>query len=129
MKIMTTNKASSCQLSMLTMAVVSLMTCTATHASVERHGDLEIYKGGENSKPVVTLMLDLSGSMSTLDYPYGSNCNRTKERADTTYPFERYYCSYGSKKYYRRIDSLKMGVVDLVNEPNLIGKVNIGIGT
>lgn len=131
MKNMTTDKALSLQLKMLTTVVVSIMVGNATYASVERHGDLEIYKGGENSKPVVTLMLDLSGSMSTLDYPYGSNCNRTKERADTTYPFDRYYCTGGrdNKRYYRRIDSLKMGVVDLVNEPNLIDKVNIGIGT
>jgi len=129
MKNMITNTASLCQLRMLTMAAVSFMTCTTTQASVERHGDLEIYKKPQASAPVITLMLDVSGSMDTVDSPSGSNCSRTREGANTTYPFDRYYCNSGNKKYYRRIDNLKMGVVDLVNDPSLIDKVNIGIGT
>lgn len=129
MKIFNRTTRTSWQLRMLTVVVATFIFSHEAQASVERHGDLEIYKGGSNSKPVITLMLDLSGSMNTIDYPYGRNCSQTKEKSDTTYPFDRYYCSYGTKKYYRRIDSLKMGVVNLINEPKLIGKAKVGIGT
>ena len=99
-------------LKILTMAVVTSMFSYAAQASVERHCDLEIYKKPQASAPVITLMLDVSGSMDTVDSPSGSNCSRTREGANTTYPFDRYYCNSGNKKYYRRIDNLKMGVVD-----------------
>lgn len=130
MKIMTTNKASSCQLSMLTMAVVSLMTCTATHASVERHGDLEIYKKPQAAAPVITLMLDVSGSMRAIDEPSrGCSYDGDKPYEENKYGYTTYFCKSGGRNYYRRIDNLKMGVSDLVNSPELKGKVNLGIGT
>lgn len=129
MKNMITNKASSCQLRMLTMAVVSLMTCTTTQASVERHGDLEIYKKPQASAPVITLMLDVSGSMNVIDEPANCSYNGNKPYEENTYGYTTYYCRSGGRNYYRRIDNLKMGVSDLVNSPELKNKVNLGIGT
>lgn len=129
MKNMITNKASSCQLSMLTMAVVSLMTCTAAQASVERHGDLEIYKKPQASAPVITLMLDVSGSMDRIDSPDNCNLNGNSLFEDRSYGYTTYYCKVGSDRYYRRIDNLKMGVSDMVNSPELKDKVKLGVGT
>lgn len=130
MKTMTTNKASSCQLRILTVAVVSLMTCTATHASTDRHGDLEIYKKPQASAPVITLMLDVSGSMDVIDEPSnGCSYNGDNPYEENTYGYTTYHCKSGNNKYYRRIDNLKMGVSDLVNSPELKNKVNLGIGT
>lgn len=129
MKNMIANTASLCQLRMLTMAAVSFMTCTTTQASVERHGDLEIYKGAGAGAPVITLMLDVSGSMRTIDSPTNCNLNGSEPYEENTYGFTTYYCKVGSNKYYRRIDNLKMGVSDLVNSPELKGKVKLGVGT
>ncbi|MDE0843220.1 MAG: PilC/PilY family type IV pilus protein [Psychrobacter pacificensis] len=130
MKNMITNTASLCQLRMLTMAAVSFMTCTTTQASVERHGDLEIYKKPQASAPVITLMLDVSGSMNVIDEPSsGCSYNGDSPYEENTYGYTTYYCKSGNNKYYRRIDNLKMGVSDLVNSPELKNKVNLGIGT
>lgn len=129
MKIMITNKASSYQLSMLTMAVVSLTTCTTAYASGERHGDLEIYKKPQASAPVITLMLDVSGSMDRIDSPDNCNLNGNSLFEDRSYGYTTYYCKVGSDRYYRRIDNLKMGVSDMVNSPELKDKVKLGVGT
>ncbi|HCN17814.1 MULTISPECIES: hypothetical protein [Psychrobacter] len=130
MKNMTTNKASSWQLKGLTIAVVSVMVSSISQASVERHGDLEIYKKPQASAPVITLMLDVSGSMRAIDEPSrGCSYNGDKPYEENTYGYTTYYCKSGSNKYYRRIDNLKMGVSDLVDSPELKGKVNLGIGT
>lgn len=131
MKNMTTDKALSLQLKMLTTVVVSIMLGNATHASIERHGDLEIYKKPQASAPVITLMLDVSGSMNEIDAPAnGCNYNGNKPYEDNSYGYTTYYCKVGSNnRFYRRIDNLKMGVSDLVNSPELKGKVNLGVGT
>lgn len=126
---MITNKASLCQLRMLAMAVISFMTCTATYASVERHGDLEIYKKPQASAPVITLMLDVSGSMDRIDSPDNCNLNGNNLFEDRSYGYTTYYCKVGSDRYYRRIDNLKMGVSDMVNSPELKDKVKLGVGT
>ncbi|MEG9302752.1 hypothetical protein [Psychrobacter celer] len=130
MKNMTTDKALSLQLKMLTTVVVSIMLGNATHASVERHGDLEIYKKPQASAPVITLMLDVSGSMNEIDAPAnGCNYDGREPYKDNSYGYTTYYCRSGGRNYYRRIDNLKMGVSDLVNSPELKNKVNLGIGT
>lgn len=131
MKNMTTDKALSLQLKMLTTVVVSIMLGNATHASVERHGDLEIYKKPQASAPVITLMLDVSGSMNEIDAPAsGCNYDGREPYKDNSYGYTTYYCKVGrDDRYYRRIDNLKMGVSDLVNSPELKGKVNLGVGT
>lgn len=130
MKNMTTDKALSLQLKMLTTVVVSIMLGNATHASVERHGDLEIYKKPQASAPVITLMLDVSGSMNEIDAPAnGCNYDGREPYKDNSYGYTTYFCKSGGRNYYRRIDNLKMGVSDLVNSPELKGKVNLGIGT
>ena len=130
MKNMTTDKALSLQLKMLTTVVVSFMLGNATHASVERHGDLEIYKKPQASAPVITLMLDVSGSMKAIDEPpRGCSYNGDKPYEENKYGYTTYFCKSGGVNFYRRIDNLKMGVSDLVNSPELKGKVNLGIGT
>ncbi len=130
MKNMTTDKALSLQLKMLTTVVVSIMLGNATHASVERHGDLEIYKKPQASAPVITLMLDVSGSMNEIDAPAnGCNYDGREPYKDNSYGYTTYFCKSGGRNYYRRIDNLKMGVSDLVNSPELKNKVNLGIGT
>lgn len=131
MKNMNTDKALSLQLKMLTTVVVSIMLGNATHASVERHGDLEIYKKPQASAPVITLMLDVSGSMNEIDAPAnGCNYDGREPYKDNSYGYTTYYCKVGrDDRYYRRIDNLKMGVSDLVNSPELKGKVNLGVGT
>lgn len=117
------------QIRALTLAIGSLMITNLAHASAERHGDLEIYKGAEAGTPVVTLMLDVSGSMATVDYPAsGCSYNGNNYYRDTSYGFEALYCLNNGKKYFRRIDDLKMGVIDLVNSPELQSKVKIGVG-
>lgn len=133
MKTNMSNKFPSWQFKVLTAAVVTGMLGSAAYASLERHGDLEIYKGPQEALPVITLMLDLSGSMDTVDAP--SNCTyRVSGRnsyyyEDNDYGYTTYYCKVGDKKYFRRIDNLKMGVSDLIKDPELQGIVKIGIGT
>jgi len=133
MKTNMSNKFPSWQFKVLTVAVVTGMLGSAAYASLERHGDLEIYKGPQEALPVITLMLDLSGSMDTVDAP--SNCAyRVSGRysyyyEDNDYGYTTYYCKVGNKKYFRRIDNLKMGVSDLVKDPDLQGIVKLGIGT
>lgn len=130
MKNITTDKALSLQLKMLTTVVVSIMLGNATHASVERHGDLEIYKGAGAGVPVITLMLDVSGSMDRIDSPNNCNLNGNDLFEDRSYGYTTYYCKVGREdRYYRRIDNLKMGVSDMVNSPELKGKVKLGVGT
>ena len=131
MKHIIANKAPLWQLRVLTIAVASFMVSTATQASPQNHGDLEIYKGPQAALPVITLMLDISGSMDIIDLADNTNCsNNIQTQSSTTdYPYERKYCNSGGKRYYRRIDNLKMGVSDLVKDPELQGIVKIGIGT
>ena len=132
MKTNMSNKFPSWQFKAITVAVVTGMLGSAAYASLERHGDLEIYKGPQAALPVITLMLDVSGSMSTIDKPANSNC-QTKSNGDNftenTYGYTTQYCTIGTNKYYRRIDNLKMGVSELVKDPDLQGIVKIGIGT
>ena len=111
------------------MTVATFMLSHAAQASVERHGDLEIYKKPQASAPVITLMLDVSGSMNVIDEPANCSYDGNKPYEDNTYGYTTYYCKSGNNKYYRRIDNLKMGVSDLVNSPELKNKVNLGIGT
>lgn len=113
----------------LAIAIALSMLSTAAQASVERHGDLEIYKKPQASAPVITLMLDVSGSMNVIDEPANCSYNGNKPYEDNTYGYTTYYCISGGRNYYRRIDNLKMGVSDLVNSPELKNKVNLGIGT
>lgn len=113
----------------LAIAIALSMLSTAAQASVERHGDLEIYKKPQASAPVITLMLDVSGSMNVIDEPANCSYNGNKPYEDNTYGYTTYYCRSGGRNYYRRIDNLKMGVSDLVNSPELKNKVNLGIGT
>ncbi|WP_413520988.1 hypothetical protein [Psychrobacter glacincola] len=130
MKNIITNKALSLQLKMLTTVVATFMFSHGAQASVERHGDLEIYKKPQASAPVITLMLDVSGSMNEIDAPAnGCNYDGREPYKDNSYGYTTYYCKVGSNRFYRRIDNLKMGVSDLVNSPELKGKVNIGVGT
>ena len=133
MKKNITNRVSLWQLKSLTAAVLAGLAGSVTHASLENHGDLEIYKGPQEALPVITLMLDVSGSMSTIDAPSG--CQYRYYRGDyyyyteDDYGYTTYYCKVGDNKYYRRIDNLKMGVSDLVDDPDLQGIVKVGIGT
>lgn len=123
-------KIHSWKLKALTVAVTSFMISTTAQASLQRHGDLEIYKGPQAALPVITLMLDVSGSMDTIDKP--SNCqtaNNGRNFTENTYGYTTEYCTKNSVKYYRRIDNLKMGVSELVKDPDLQGIVKIGIGT
>lgn len=131
MKHIIAEKAPLLQLRVLTIAVASFMVSTATQASLQNHGDLEIYKGPQAALPVITLMLDISGSMDIIDLANNNTCsNNIQSQSSTTdYPYERKYCNSGGKRYYRRIDNLKMGVSDLVKDPDLQGIVKIGIGT
>lgn len=124
-------KIHSWQLKTLTVAVTSFMISTTAQASLQRHGDLEIYKGPQEALPVITLMLDISGSMNDVDAPSGCQYNGRYFYTDnsSSYPYPRYYCKVGSDKYFRRIDSLKMGVSDLVKDSDLQGIVKIAIGT
>lgn len=125
------NKDFSLQTKVLVTAVASLMLGSAAHASLQNHGDLEIYKGPQEALPVITLMLDVSGSMNDIDAPSGCQYNGRYFYTDnsSSYPYPRYYCKVGSDKYFRRIDNLKMGVSNLVKDPDLQGIVKIGIGT
>ena len=68
-------KGSSWPLKSLAIAIASSMLSTAAQASIERHGDLEIYKGAQEALPVITLMLDVSGSMDIIDEPSTGGCN------------------------------------------------------
>jgi len=127
-----TNRVSLWQLKSLAAAMLAGLAGSVTHASLENHGDLEIYKGPQEALPVITLMLDLSGSMDNIDLDSNTTCSsgyiRT-QRATSDYPYERKYCNYGGVRKYRRIDNLKMGVTDLIKDPDLQGIVKIGIGT
>ena len=80
--------------------------------------------------PVITLMLDVSGSMDRIDSPNNCNLNGNDLFEDRSYGYTTYYCKVGREdRYYRRIDNLKMGVSDMVNSPELKGKVKLGVGT
>lgn len=133
MKKNMSNKFPSWQFKVLTAAVVTGMLGSAAYASLERHGDLEIYKGPQEALPVITLMLDVSGSMDTIDAPSG--CQYRYYQGDyyyyteNDYGYTTYHCKVGNDKYYRRIDNLKMGVSNLVKDPDLQGIVKLGIGT
>ncbi|MGP5063923.1 hypothetical protein ACTXIZ_07045 [Psychrobacter celer] len=131
MKKNITNRVSLWQLKSLTAAVLAGLAGSVTHASLENHGDLEIYKGPQEALPVITLMLDVSGSMSRIDAPSG--CQYRDDDyyyyTEDDYGYTTYYCKVGDNKYYRRIDNLKMGVSDLVDDPDLQGIVKVGIGT
>ena len=127
-----TNRVSLWQLKSLAAAVLAGLAGSVTHASLENHGDLEIYKGPQEALPVITLMLDVSGSMDDIDLDSNTTCSSKyiqTQRATSDYPYERKYCNYGGVRKYRRIDNLKMGVTDLIKDPNLQGIVKIGIGT
>lgn len=138
MKTNMSNKFPSWQFKVLTAAVVTGILGSAAYASLERHGDLEIYKGPQEALPVITLMLDISGSMNTIDYP-GTRCEQQysggwfggsySNYTENTYGYTTEYCKIGTDKYYRRIDNLKMGVSNLVKDPDLQGIVKLGIGT
>lgn len=138
MKTNMSNKFPSWQFKAITVTVVTGMLGSAAYASLERHGDLEIYKGPQAALPVITLMLDVSGSMDAIDYPAGRNCEQQysggwfgsySNYTENTYGYTTQYCKVGSDKYYRRIDNLKMGISKLVRDPDLLGIVKIGIGT
>ena len=134
MKKNITNRVSLWQLKSFAAAVLTGLAGSVTHASLENHGDLEIYKGPQQALPVITLMLDVSGSMNTIDAPRGCQ-DRYYYRGsyyyytEDDYGYTTYYCKLGDNKYYRRIDNLKMGVSDLVDDPDLQGIVKVGIGT
>lgn len=129
MKTNMSNKFPSWQFKVLTAAVVTGMLGSVAYASLERHGDLEIYKGPQEALPVITLMLDVSGSMDTIDEPANCKKDGRKYYTENTYGYTTQYCTVGTNKYYRRIDNLKMGVSELVKDPDLRGIVKIGIGT
>lgn len=132
MKKNITNRVSLWQLKSLAAAVLAGLAGSVTHASLENHGDLEIYKGPQEALPVITLMLDLSGSMDNIDLDSNTTCSSRyiqTQRATSDYPYKRKYCNYGGVRKYRRIDNLKMGVTDLIKDPDLQGIVKIGIGT
>ena len=123
-------KKNSWQLRTLTVVIAIFMFSHGAQASVERHGDLQIYKSAKSGAPVITLMLDVSGSMRTIDEPpRGCSYNGDKPYEENKYGYTTYFCKSGGVNFYRRIDNLKMGVSDLVNSPELKGKVNLGIGT
>lgn len=128
-----THITASWQLKTLTIAVTSFMISTAAQASLQRHGDLEIYKGAQQALPVITLMLDVSGSMDTIDAPDDCEYRRSGRYLyyyeDDTYGYTTYYCKIGDNKFFRRIDNLKMGVSDLVKDSDLKDIVKLGIGT
>jgi len=126
-----TNRVSLWQLKSLAAAVLAGLVGSVTHASLENHGDLEIYKGPQEALPVITLMLDVSGSMDYIDLDSNTRCSRSiqTQRATSDYPYARKYCNYNGVRKYRRIDNLKMGVTDLIKDPDLQGIVKIGIGT
>ncbi len=106
------------------------MASSVSHGSIKRNGDLEIYKGAQEALPVITLMLDVSGSMDTIDKPDNCQTGRNgRNFTEDTYGYTTEYCTKSSVKYYRRIDNLKMGVSELVKDPALQGIVKIGIGT
>lgn len=105
--------------------------------------DLEIYAGASAGKPTITLMLDTSGSMTSVDNPaeanpnplYGSSCDFIDRNGSSEitpeYPFARPYCKFnetGEEKIYSRLSYLKMGLMDLVTSPELLNNVYIGIG-
>ena len=130
MKILSHSTRTSWQLRTLTVVVATFMFSHGAQASVERHGDLEIYKGAGAGVPVITLMLDVSGSMDRIDSPNNCNLNGNDLFEDRSYGYTTYYCKVGREdRYYRRIDNLKMGVSDMVNSPELKGKVKLGVGT
>ena len=89
MKADTNNKFPSWQFKAITVAVVSGMLGSAAYASLERHGDLEIYKGPQAALPVITLMLDISGSMDIIDLANNNTCsNNIQTQSSTTdYPY------------------------------------------
>ena len=112
MKTNMSNKFPSWQFKVLTAALVTGMLGSAAYASLERHGDLEIYKGPQEALPVITLMLDVSGSMNDIDAPSGCQYNYYGGDyyyyTENDYGYTTYHCKVGSDKYYRRIDNLKM---------------------
>jgi len=133
MKKNITNRVSLWQFKSLAAAVLAGLAGSVTHASLENHGDLEIYKGPQEALPVITLMLDVSGSMDSIDAPSGCQYRYYRGNyyyyTEDDYGYTTYYCKLGDNKYYRRIDNLKMGVSDLVKDPDLKDIVKLGIGT
>lgn len=104
----------------LVVVVASMMAIPVAQADVagKRIGDLEIYKAAEGGKTTITMMLDTSGSMSSLvsnvgadacDMPTGvSSIAIRSENSSTTPSYTRSFCETASSKryFYRKETSL-----------------------
>lgn len=94
--------------------VASMMAIPGAQADVagKKIGDLEIYKAAEGGKTTITMMLDTSGSMSSLvvgadacDMPTDASSSTIKNETSSTTPaYTRNYCETASNKryFYRR---------------------------
>lgn len=95
--------------------IASMLVIPVAQADVagKKIGDLEIYKAAEGGKTTITMMLDTSGSMSSLvsnvgasacDLPPGVSSNRINSETSSTSPaYSRTYCeTAGDKRYFYR---------------------------
>lgn len=104
-----TNKMAT-SLKYLVVAMTSMMAMPISQADVagKKIGDLEIYKAAEGGKTTITMMLDTSGSMSSLvvgadacDLPAGISSNGIKTQNSSTTPsYPKVYCE--TRKFFYR---------------------------
>lgn len=94
------------------MASIGIMPPSQADVVQKNIGDLEIYRAATGGKVTITMMLDTSGSMSTLqvesdacDLPSGvtnTTTNYTNSYVDsgTTPSYKRYYCTGEKRRYF-----------------------------
>lgn len=95
--------------------MASMIVIPVAQADVagKKIGDLEIYKAAEGGKTTITMMLDTSGSMSSIavgsaacDLPSGISSSTVRSETSSTTPsYTRSFCeTAGNKRYfYRRV--------------------------
>ena len=112
----------------LVVVMASMITIPLSQADVanKKIGDLEVYKAAEGGKITITMMLDTSGSMSSLvvgssacDLPDGVSSNGVKTDSSSTYP--RVYCET-RKFFYRKKGNDWYGC----GESNTLGSFSFG---
>lgn len=101
--------------------IASMLVIPVAQADVagKKIGDLEIYKAAEGGKTTITMMLDTSGSMSSVavgsdacDMPTGVSSSAIRNETSSTTPsYTRSYCETASNKryFYRRTSGLFSG--------------------
>lgn len=102
----------------LVVIMASMLVIPVAQADVagKKIGDLEIYKAAEGGKTTITMMLDTSGSMSSIavgadacDMPTGVSSSAIRnENSSTTPSYTRSFCETASTKryFFRRTSAL-----------------------